>query len=56
MGRSECLTHPLFVVDVLILCYCLEASGMVLKDILELFCDATCMVIFQNWRMVFGKI
>jgi hypothetical protein len=45
MGREEHLTHLLFVDNMLILCYCIDSKGRVLKDILEILCDATCMII-----------
>jgi hypothetical protein len=45
LGRSEILTHLLFVDDVVFLCYCGENEAQTIEDILELFCDPSGMVI-----------
>jgi hypothetical protein len=45
MGRFEHLTQLLFVDDVLIFCSCVESEAWVLLEILEMFYDATGMVI-----------
>jgi hypothetical protein len=45
MGRIEHLTHLLFIDYILLCCHCVEVEGRVLKDLLDLFCGATCMVI-----------
>lgn len=44
-GRNGKLTHLLFVDDVLIFYQCQGIDGKVLKEILDLFCDATGMVV-----------
>jgi len=41
LGCHEHLTHLLFMENVLIFCFCARIEGGILKDILELFCDAT---------------
>jgi len=53
LRRHEHLTHFLFVDDVLIFCFCAATKGGILKDILELFCDATSMVINVNKSSIF---
>jgi hypothetical protein len=53
MGRHENLTHLLFVDDVLIFCYCAEPEGKMLKDILNLFCAATRMLINVGKSVIF---
>jgi hypothetical protein len=45
MGRNEYLTHLLFAYGILIFCYCTKVEGKVVKNIMDLFCGATCMVI-----------
>jgi hypothetical protein len=53
LRRHEHLTQFLFVDDVLIFCFCAATKGGILKDILELFCDATSMVINVNKSSIF---
>jgi hypothetical protein len=48
IGRIEQLTHLLFVDDVLLFCYCMEVEGRQYKEILDLFCDATSMLVNVN--------
>jgi hypothetical protein len=45
VGRHEHISHILFLEDILILCLCGGLNGRVLKDILDIFCDSTIMVI-----------
>lgn len=53
VGRHERLSHLLFVDDILIFFLCVESDGKVLKDILELFCNATNMVINITKSIIF---
>jgi hypothetical protein len=53
VGRSESLTHLLFVDDVLLLCFGNDGEGQVFKDILQLYCVATGMEINENKSALF---
>jgi hypothetical protein len=45
MGRTEQLSHLLFMDDVPMFCYCAKYEGRALKKIMDLFCGAMGMVI-----------
>lgn len=53
LGQHERLTHLLFVDNVLIFCFCAAVEGRILKDILNLSCDATGMLINVSKSMIY---
>jgi len=53
MGRVIRLSHLLFFDGVFILCAWLGEEGKILKDILELFCNAIGMVVNEQKSAIY---
>jgi hypothetical protein len=53
MGRSKHLTHFIFVYDLMIFWDGVDSEGRALKDILEVFFDATSMLINDNKFVIY---